>query len=71
MELDLNCCYIKAVVYPYSVNGDGSKTAKIIKTSYQLPPYRLEQCQMHAGEEDHTRPGWSRGQDSPWKCQSE
>ena len=29
---------------------------------------------MHAGEEDHTRPGWTtsrRGQDSPWKSQSE
>ena len=28
---------------------------------------------MHAGEEDHTRPGWTtsiRGQDSPWKSQS-
>ena len=29
---------------------------------------------LHAGEEDHTRPGWTtsrRGQDSPWKSQSE
>ena len=29
---------------------------------------------MHAGEEDHARPGWTtsiRGQDSPWKSQSE
>jgi len=33
-----------------------------------------EQCQVRAGEEDHTRPGWTtsrRGQDSPWKSQSE
>jgi len=33
-----------------------------------------EQCQVHAGEEDHARPGWTtsrRGQDSPWKSQSE
>ena len=33
-----------------------------------------EQCQVHAGEEDHARPGWTtsrRGQDSPWKTQSE
>jgi len=32
-----------------------------------------EQCQVHAGEEDHTRPGWTtsrRGQDSQWKSQS-
>ena len=31
-------------------------------------------CQVHAGEEDHARPGWTtsrRGQDSPWKSQSE
>ena len=29
---------------------------------------------MHAGEEDHARPGWTtsiRGQDYPWKSQSE
>jgi len=28
-----------------------------------------EQCQVHAGEEYHARPGWTtsiRGQDSPW-----
>ena len=33
-----------------------------------------EQCQVHEGEEDHARPGWTtsrRGQDSPWKSQSE
>jgi len=33
-----------------------------------------EQCQMHEGEEDHARPWWTtsrRGQDSPWKSQSE
>jgi len=33
-----------------------------------------EQCQMHAGEEDHAWPGWTtsiRVQDSPWKSQSE
>jgi len=33
-----------------------------------------EQCQVHAGKEDHARPGWTtsrRGQDSPWKSQSE
>ena len=29
---------------------------------------------MHVGEEGHARPGWTtsrRGQDSPWKSQSE
>jgi len=29
---------------------------------------------VHAGEEDHVQPGWTtlrRGQDSPWKGQSE
>ena len=29
---------------------------------------------VHAGEEGHARPGWTtsrRGQDSPWKSQSE
>jgi len=29
-----------------------------------------EQCQVYAGEEDHTQPEWTtskRGQDSPWK----
>jgi len=34
----------------------------------------LEQCQVHTGEEDHAQPGWTtskRGQDSPWKSQSE
>jgi len=33
-----------------------------------------EQCQVHAGEEYHARPGWTtswRGQDSPRKGQSE
>ena len=34
-----------------------------------------EQCQgVHAGEEDYARPGWTtsrRGQDSPWKYESE
>ena len=33
-----------------------------------------EQCQVHAGEEDHARPGWTtsrRGQYSLWKSQSE
>jgi len=31
-------------------------------------------AQIHAGEEDHALPGWTtsrRGQDSPWKSQSE
>jgi len=34
----------------------------------------IMQGTMHAGEEDHARPGWTtsrRGQDSPWKSQSE
>ena len=33
-----------------------------------------EQCHVHAGEEGHARPGWTtsrRGQDAPWKSQSE
>jgi len=33
-----------------------------------------EQCQVHAGQEDHAQPGWAasrRGQNSPWKSQSE
>jgi len=33
-----------------------------------------EQCHVHAGEEEHARPGWTtsrRGQDCPWKSQSE
>ena len=33
-----------------------------------------EQCQVHEGEEGHAQPGWTisrRGQDSPWKSQSE
>jgi len=33
-----------------------------------------EQCQVHAGEENHARPEWTtsrRGQDSPWKYESE
>jgi len=33
-----------------------------------------KQCQVHADEEDYARPGWTtsrRGQDSPWKSQSE
>jgi len=33
-----------------------------------------EQCQVNAGDEDHARSGWTasrRGQDSPWKSQSE
>ena len=36
--------------------------------------YCKEQCQVHAGEEDHAWPGWTtsrREQDSPWKSQSE
>jgi len=36
--------------------------------------WRKEQCQVHAGEEDHARPGWTtprRGKDSPLKSQSE
>jgi len=36
--------------------------------------YCKEQCQVHAGEEGHARPGWTtsrRGQDCPWKSQSE
>jgi len=31
-----------------------------------------EQSQVHAGEKDHARPGWTtlrRGQDCPWKSQ--
>ena len=35
---------------------------------------RKEQCQVQEGEEGHARPGWTtsrRGQDSPWKSQSE
>ena len=38
------------------------------------PHVTTEQCQVHAGEEDHARPEWTtsgRGQDSPWKSQSE
>jgi len=33
-----------------------------------------EQCQVHADEKDHAWTGWTtsiRGQDSPWKSQSE
>ena len=33
-----------------------------------------EQCQVHEGKEGHAWPGWTtsrRGQDSPWKSQSE
>ena len=36
--------------------------------------YCKEQCQVHAGEEGHARPGWTtsrRGEGSPWKSQSE
>ena len=35
--------------------------------------YCEEQCQVHAGEEDHAQSGWTtprRGQDSPWMSQS-
>ena len=43
----------------------------------QLPGKRdnaRNTARVHAGEEDHARPGWTtsrRGQDSPWKSQSE
>ena len=42
----------------------------------ELPVERecKEQCQVHAGEEDHARPGWTtsrRGRDSPLKSQAE
>ena len=45
-------------------------------TAFYLRTYAncQEQCQMHEGEEDHARPGWTtsrRGQDCPWKRQSE
>jgi len=33
-----------------------------------------EQCQVHAGDEDHARPGWTtsiHGQDFSWNSQSE
>ena len=45
----------------------------IITIKNEVSPCK-EQCQVHAGEEDHARPGWTtsiRGQDSPWKSQSE
>ena len=38
------------------------------------PTPEIMQGTMHAGEEGHARPGWTtsrRGQDSPWKSQSE
>jgi len=58
-----------------------SKVASILWSHHEetreLPGERdnaRNNCQVHAGEEDHARPGWTisiRGQDSPWKSQSE
>jgi len=40
----------------------------------EIGPYCKEQRQVQAGDEDNARHGWAtsrRGQDSPWKSQSE
>ena len=54
----------KLAYYGHTMRKQGSSLEKeIIK----------EQCQVHAGMEDHAGPGWTtsrRGQDSPWKRQS-
>ena len=48
-----------------------------MKKTRELPGKRDNvnvQCQVHEGDEGHARPGWTtsrRGQDSPWKSQSE
>jgi len=50
------------------------KDAPPLRVPVPLHPGCKEQCQVHAGEEDHARPGWTTsrpGQDSPWKSQSE
>ena len=54
-----------------------SKKASVLRSHHEETRRKRkykEQCQVHAGQEDHTRPGWTtsrHGQDSPWKSQSE
>ena len=54
----------KLVYFRHTMRKQGSCLEK------QIMGKCKEQCQVHAGEEDHARPGWTksrRGQDSPWK----
>jgi len=56
----------KLTYYSHTMRKDGSCVEKEIQCN--------EQCQVHAGEEDHAQSGWAvsrRRQDSPWKSQSE
>ena len=53
---------------------DGTVRRLQSKEASILWSHNEEQCQVHEGEEDHARPGWTtsrRGQDSPWKSQPE
>jgi len=57
---------------------DTVKARKLVYYGHTMKKQRIEimqgNCQVHAGEEDHARPGWTtsiRGQDFPWKSQSE
>ena len=57
---------------------DTVKARKLAYYGHIMRKQRIEimqgNCQVHAGEKDHARPGWTtsiRGQDSPWKSQSE
>jgi len=56
---------------PKHKSGDGwSKATRKQRSCLE----KEEQCQVHTGEEDHARPGWTTsicGQDYPWKSQSE
>ena len=48
--------------------------SRLVSSSLDKTDSARNSGQVHAREEDHARPGWTtsrRGQDSPWKSQSE
>jgi len=54
----------------HDVDHNGFKAYNADKSAYFMTDFCDPLCQVHAGEEDHARPGWTtsrRGQDSLWK----
>jgi len=65
-------CNVFVVIKVFSYNTADNKLKPIYIFFYTV--LHSKQCQMQAGEEDHTWPGWTTsrcGQDSLWKSQSE
>ena len=65
----------KLAYYGHTMRKQGSCLEKEITQGPANTSHKhTHSCQVHEGKEGHARPGWTtsrRGQDFPWKSQSE